>query len=150
MLGRLGLPVWFRHAYFEYHAKVRLRFNLSCGVGQAWTRDGGIPQGCPLSMIFIVALHLPWCRHLDTFRGVKPQLYADNLKCVSSDDDDLLEAARFTNNYIKLVGQTPVPSKCVLLSTSKVVRGIMKDWVLSDSGDRWSVKLDVRDLGVTS
>ena len=23
----------------------------------------------------------------------------------------------------------------------------MKDWVLSDSGDMWSVKLDVRDLG---
>ena len=45
VLSRLGLPAWFRHAYFEYHAKVRLRFKLSCGVGQAWTRDGGIPQG---------------------------------------------------------------------------------------------------------
>ena len=26
ILCRLGLPGWFRHAYFEYHAKVRLRF----------------------------------------------------------------------------------------------------------------------------
>ena len=74
---------------------------------------------------------------------VKPQLYADNLKCVSSSDDALLESARFTNKYIRLVGQTPALSKCVLLSTSKVVRGLMKSWVLSDSGDRWSVKLDV-------
>ena len=84
-------------------------------------------------MVFIVALYLPWCRHLDTFRGVKPQLHADNLKCVSSDDDDLLEAARFTNTYIRLVGQTPAPKKCVLLITSKVVRGLMKDWILPDS-----------------
>ena len=76
---------------------------------------------------------------MDTFRGVKPQLYADNLQCVASTDDDLLEAARFTNNYTRLVGQTPAPSKCVLLSTSKVVGGLMKGWVLSDSGDRWSV-----------
>ena len=60
----LGLPGWFRHAYFEYHAHVRLRFRLASGLGQAWTRDGGIPQGCPLSMMFIVALYLPWCRYL--------------------------------------------------------------------------------------
>ena len=24
---------------------------------------GGIPQGCPLSMMFVVALCLPWCRY---------------------------------------------------------------------------------------
>ena len=113
----------FRHGYFEYHAIITLRFKLSCGLGDAWTRDGGIPQGCPLSMIFIVALYLLWCRHLESFREVKPQLYADNLKGVSSDDDDLLEAARFTNTKIRLVGQTPAPSKCILLGTSSVVNG---------------------------
>ena len=57
VLSRLGLPGWFRHAYFEYHAHVRLRFKLASGLGRPWTRDGGIPQGCPLSMMFIVALY---------------------------------------------------------------------------------------------
>ena len=147
ILSRLGLPGWFRHAYFEYHAGARLRFKLSCGLGQSWTRDGGIPQGCPLSMVFIVALYLPWCRHLEAFRGVKPQLYADNLKCVSGEANDLLEAARFTNTYIRLVGQAPAPSKCILLSTSAEVKGLMKEWVLSDAGDKWTLKLDTRDLG---
>ena len=47
VLSSLGLPGWFRHAYFEYHAHVRLRFKLASGLGQSWTRDGGIPQGCP-------------------------------------------------------------------------------------------------------
>ena len=28
VLSSLGLPGWFRHAYFEYHAHVRLRFNI--------------------------------------------------------------------------------------------------------------------------
>ena len=79
--------------HFEYHARFRRRFKLSCGLGGSCTRDGGIPQGCPLSMVFIVALYLPWCRHLESVRGVRPQLYADNLKCVSSNDDDLVEAA---------------------------------------------------------
>ena len=56
VLSCLGLPGWFRHAFFECHALVRFRFVLASGLGQSWTRDGGIPQGCPLSMMFIVAL----------------------------------------------------------------------------------------------
>ena len=56
-------------------------------------------------------------------------------------------AARFTTGYVRLVGQEPAPSKCVLLSTSREVRRDVKGWVLSDSGDQWSVKFDVRDLG---
>ena len=63
-LSSLGLPDWFRHAYFEYHAHVRMRFKLASGLGEPWTRDGCIPQGCPLSMMFIVALYLPRCRYL--------------------------------------------------------------------------------------
>ena len=147
VLSSLGLPGWVRHAYFEYHAHVRLRFKLASGLGESWTRDGGIPQGCPLSMMFIVALYLPWRRYLDAHGGVQPQLYADNLKCVSRDPGLLLHAARFTTGYVRLVGQEPAPSKCVLMSTSREVRKGMKDWVLSLDGDKWSVKFDVRDLG---
>ena len=46
-----------------------------------------------------------------------------------------------------LVGQEPAPSKCVFLSTSAAGRKDMRNWLISDGGDRWSVKLDVRDLG---
>ena len=33
LLGRLGLPVWFRRTYFGCRATVRLQFKLSCGLG---------------------------------------------------------------------------------------------------------------------
>ena len=59
----------------------------------------------------------------------------------------LLHAAWFSTEYVRLVGQEPAPSKCVLLSTSREVRKDMKDWVLSQEGDQWYVKFDVRDLG---
>ena len=98
-------------------------------------------------MMFIVALYLPWCRYLAAQEGVQPQLYADNLKCVSRDPGVLLRAARFSTGYVRLVGQEPAPSKCVFLSTSWLVRREMRDWVVTDEGDRWTVKLDVRDLG---
>ena len=112
-----------------------------------WTRDERIPQGYHLSMMFKVALYLPWCRYLSAQEGVQPQLYADNLKCVSMDPAFLLHAARFTTGYVQLVSQEPAPCKCLLLSTSKAVRKDMKDWVLSEEGDKWSVKFGVRDRG---
>ena len=46
VLSSLGLPAWFRHAYFEYHSHVRVRFKLAAGLGEL--RDGGVPQGVPL------------------------------------------------------------------------------------------------------
>ena len=95
----------------------------------------------------IVALYLPWCKYLTAREGVQPQLYADNLKCVSRDPGVLFRAARFTTGYVRLVGQELAPSKCVFLSTSRLVRREMRDWVVTDEGDRWTVKLDVRDLG---
>ena len=89
-LGRLGLPDWFRKVYFSFHSQVRLRFKLAAGLGEPLCRDGGIPQGCPLSTVFIVALYVPWCRHLESLPDIKPQLYADNLKCSTTQPRALL------------------------------------------------------------
>ena len=136
VLSSLGLPAWFRHAYFEYHM-------CACGLSLLLTLvSPGLvmvvfSKGVLLSMMFIVALYLPWCRYLSAQVGVEHQSYADNLKCVSRDPDLLLSAARFTTGFVRLVGQEPAPSKCVLLSTSKEVRKDMKDWVLSQEGALW-------------
>ena len=146
VLSSLGLSAWFRNACFEFHAHVGLRFKLASGLGEPWTRDGRIPQGCPLSMMFIVALYLPWCRYLAAHEGFQPQLCCF-LKCVSGDAFLLLRAAGFTTGYVQLVGQEPAPSICVLLRTFRVARKDMNCWVLSQEGDKWSVKFDVRDLG---
>lgn len=58
-LGRPGLPGWFRKVYFDSHDRVRLRFMLASVLGEAWTRDGRIPRGCPLSMVFVVGPYVP-------------------------------------------------------------------------------------------
>ena len=108
-LGRLGLPDWFRRTYFSFHCRVRLRFKLAAGLGEPWCRDGGIQQDCPLSMVFIVALYVPWCRHLEALPDVKPQLYADNLKCSAERPGALFELARFAARYVRSVGQDVSP-----------------------------------------
>ena len=141
VLSSLGLNGSFRHAYFEYHARVQLRFKLASGSGEPWTRDGGLSFEHYVHCGFVFALvSVHCCSWGRGGEGVQPQLYTDNLKCVSRDPDLLLNAARFTTGYVRLVGQERAPSKCVFLST-------LKEWVLSLEGDKWSVKFDVRDLG---
>ena len=61
-----------------------LRFNLAAGLDEPWCGDGGVPQGCQLSMVLIVVLYAPWCRHLEVMPGVKRQLCVDYLKCSAS------------------------------------------------------------------
>ena len=80
-------------------------------------------KGCPLSMMFIVALYLPWCRYLSAQVEVRPQLYADNRQVsVLSDPGLLLHAARLTTqgmlgwlvrNHVRL------QLNAVLMSTSR-------------------------------
>ena len=60
-------------------------------------------------MVFIVALYVPWCRYLTEQHGVIPQLYAGNLKCTTTDDQALVFAARFSDRYIRAVGEEAPP-----------------------------------------
>ena len=98
----------FALVYFEFYAKVRLRFKLAAAVGEPC-----ISQGCPQSMVFI---------ELESTGGIKPQLSADNLKHVGSTSDALLDAARLPDRYILAIGQAADPTKCVLICTCASVR----------------------------
>ena len=69
MFKKFGLSGWLRHVYFEFHADVRLRRKLAAGIGGAWTTDGGIPQGSPLSKVFITASYLPRSKCLEAIGG---------------------------------------------------------------------------------
>ena len=127
-----------------------MKFKLSAGLGERWRRDGGIPQGCPLSMIFIVALvalYVPWCRHFESLPDIKPQIYADNFECSAARPRAFFGSATFNVRYVWLVGQDVSPDKYVLLSTFKAVRRATKLWDISGEGGFWKVQPYVRDLG---
>ena len=98
-------------------------------------------------MVFTGALYVPWCGCLESLTDVRPQLYADNLKCSAQCPHALLGAAGFTAAYVRAVGQDVSPGKCFLLSTSMSVRRALKLWDISGDGRFRKVQLDVRDLG---
>ena len=94
------------------------------------------PYWYPLGMVLIVALYVPWCNYLQALDGTHPQLYADILQCVAHDSDNILKAAWYTTKYVRL-----------LLSTCCAIRADMRERVIFDEVDQWSVKLHVWDLG---
>ena len=67
--GRHGLPAWFRGVYFSFH----IRFKPASRLGVAWTRDGGIPQGCSLVYCCSLRSLVSTCR--------KPQRYLSSASC---------------------------------------------------------------------
>ena len=48
--------------------------------------------------------------------------------------------ARCTAGHVRMVGQEPAPSKCVLMMSSRRTRIDLRDWVFSQEGDKWSFK----------
>ena len=107
VLSSMGLPARFRHAYFEYHAHVRFRFKLAAGLVEPWTRDGGVPQGCPLSMMLIVAF--PDVSKWLLRKVLSLSCMRIIFECVSRDPGVLLRAAWLTTGYVRLVGQELAP-----------------------------------------
>ena len=77
-------------------------------------------------MVFIVALCVPWCRHLESLPDVMLQLYADNLKCCAERPGALFESARFTARYVRSVGQDVSPGKWSFSALLKSVRKALK------------------------
>ena len=53
-------------------------------------------------MVFIVALYVPWCRHLEVMADVKPPLYAHSLACSAERPGALVGAASWSGLLVKM------------------------------------------------
>ena len=141
-LGSLG---WFRHAYFEFHSHVRHRFKLAAGLGRPWTRDGVHSSGMSFEydVYWCLVFALVWVSGCSG--GV--------LRCMLIISSVLLGTLAYSCVlHTLLLGMSgwllrSLLLVSVLMSTSRAVPSNMWGWVVIDEGHRWSVKVDVRDLG---
>ena len=130
-MARSGLPGWIRRVYLQYNADARLHFYLAPGLGEPWTREGGIP-GCPLNLVFTVALSSSLLPELGKSPWYHSSVFADNPLMF------FLLPIQYTTHYV------PAPGIC-----SRKVRDEKRAWVTSDDGVKWLVQhLDVWELGV--
>ena len=98
-------------------------------------------KDAPLSIVFIVALTAPWCRHLESLQEIFTAITCRWSALV------VWRPSSPSGSCVKVVGQQILRSKCVLLSTAKTARNRMTTWRNQNIGCSLAVKLDVGDLG---
>eukprot|EP00973_Karenia_brevis_P003732 515577-Karenia_brevis.AAC.1 len=75
-----GLPHCVLSAYINYHENAFSYFVFNGMYGKAHRFVCGIPQGCPLSMLFIAILLRPWAKQIRVFSPqAKPRALADDI-----------------------------------------------------------------------
>ena len=96
VLGRAGLPVWFPKACFGYHADVRLRFELSCDLGEPWTLDGSLVWDVPSAWSSLWPFVCAGASFL-SLSLVSNRSFVLTISSVTSPSAAVLSAAGFTN-----------------------------------------------------
>ena len=143
-VGRLGLPAWFLGVCFSFRWEFVSVSSLQLGLELHGPGMEAFSEG-DFSAWSLLLPFMPL--GAATWRGIPPQLYADNVKCSSYDSDAMLASPQYNVAYVKAVEQEASPTKCVLLSTSKSARKRTTEWRNANAGCSWAVKLDVRGLG---
>ena len=93
-------------------------------------------------MVIILALYVCWFRHLESLKGITPQLYAADSRGCNYCDTDTFFAAQYTVSHAQIVGQEASLCKGVLLGTSKLVRRRVIAWRDANAGYYWAVMDD--------
>ena len=95
VLAIAGIPRGILNAYISYHENVSCYFMLLGCIGMPFRFACSIPQGCPLSMLFVSLLLRPWLVMVAQM-GVQPRALADDLLIVATGPDSLV---RFANAF---------------------------------------------------
>jgi hypothetical protein len=73
-----GMPTQILDAYRRFQEGLLVHNTIAGGVGTGFKRRCGIPQGCPLSMMFTALLMRPWILLAKSI-GACPRILADDI-----------------------------------------------------------------------
>ena len=129
-----GMPKTILGAYRRFAGNLQAHNSINGKLCKAHTRRCGIPQGCPLSMMF-VALHMrPWIVKMnmlnreDSNNQTLVKVLADAVILVTTDSkmlDMFATTLNDTHEYLHDTGASVAPSKSFNSTNSK--RG--KKWL---------------------
>ena len=125
---------------------LQRRFRTPCGIGSAFVATNGIPQGDPVSVLWMNLFMAVWSRLLlAEAPGSTPRSYADDAGVLAHAPPALSRALSLTELYARLSGQALNPGKCTTFATSPPHAAALLALTLSGHPLRLSPVL--RDLG---
>ena len=125
VLKAAGMPRQVLDAYAIYLEGLSMYSSVGEGIGVAFKRRCGIPQGCPMSMMAIALLLRPWDIALAT-PFVIPRMLADDLLVYTrgvNHVDLLCKALNFTHTFLADIGAVAAPKKSYNSRHAVMLRG---------------------------
>ena len=121
---RAGMPAQILDAYTRYMENMVVRNTIGKGIGQPYTRRCGIPQGSPLSMMFIALQMRPW---VIAMRGIGaiPRILADDLMIITTGVHhcaSMEKAINLTHCMLHNMGATVAPDKSYIFTNRQAAR----------------------------
>ena len=144
-----GIPPRILLAYKNFQENLTVRNSVAGGLGMAYTRRCGIPQGCPMSMTMIALLLRPWDVALQS-DYTKPRMLADDLLVYTRGVNHMqlaIEATNFTHKYLHDMGAKVAPKKSYMFSSCKQAREVYANFFWPHVQDTVPVTTCIRDLG---
>ncbi len=82
LLRVAGMPASILSTYRRFQEGLKVHNSLAGSIGHPYVRKCSIPQGCPLSMLFMAALMRPWIL-MSKARGCFPRILADDILLIA-------------------------------------------------------------------
>ena len=123
-----GFPPVVLCAYSSYHEAAFVQFSINRHLGIPHQHRCGIPQGCPLSMLFITFLLLGWTRQMASF-NIRARTLADDLFLSSTGTYALksfVAAFNLTLSHMQDLGGRLSPHKSQLMATDEKHRSFLR------------------------
>ena len=143
-----GMPKQVLRAYSKFAGGLKAHNRIDGCIRKAHTRKCGIPQGCPLSMMF-VALHMrPWLQQMK--QDITAKILADDVILVAKGEHMLKtfsHALEKTQTNLHDMGAKVAPTKSFNFSSSKVGRKWLADTTWIEINDQIKVVEGIRYLG---
>ena len=108
-----GMDLGVLSAYLRYQEGLQIHNSIAGGIGRAFCRRTGIPQGCPLSMLFVTLMLRPWLV-MQAREGNFAYTLADDMMLFSIGKfmtTKFSKALKETHLYLQRMGAVVSPTK---------------------------------------
>ena len=147
--ARAGAPPALLRAWCSFLDRLTVHNCLAATIGRGYSRGASIPQGCPLSMVWLSLVLRPLVINIRAM-GCIPRALADDLMAYSVARDHwrrLKAAGEYTHQFLEDAGSRVAPKKSQLFSSVRNTRITMKGCVWRRLGQTIPVTTTARDLG---
>ena len=146
-----GMPPSILSAYKRFQENLKVHNTISKGIGMPYNRKCGIPQGCPLSMMYASLIMRPWMMQCKaTSEDIEPKILADDILALAH-GKDCLELFRTvldqTHQYIEDMGGKLAEGKSINFATNPEHKKWLKQSKWKATGKGIEVVSDFRYLG---